>query len=388
MGVALLALGQTLAWASLYYSFAALLVAWEETLGWGKPQLTLALTVAVLASALAAPLAGRLIDAGAGPWLLGGGAAFGALGLVGVASATTPTGFVAAWACVGLCHAGCLYEPCFATVTRALGPRARWAITRITLVAGFASALAFPFGAWSASVMGWRGAVVAFALVAGILAAPALFLGARIITRIDGNMSDSLGGLVPPSPFPLARRSFVLLGAAFTFMALNHGILINHLIPLLSERGISLPLAVAAASTVGPMQVAGRLILLRYEARAPALIVCRVAFGGVALAALLLLASGGSATLAFAVAAMQGAAYGTTSILKPVVTAQVLGTARYGVVAGWLAVPYLAGFALAPSLGALVWQAAGSFAMVLFAAALAVAGLAAVAALKNRSGPP
>ena len=62
--VFLLAAGQTLVWAGLYYVFPALLVRWETALGWSRTDLTAAITLAILLSALSSPLAGRLIDAG------------------------------------------------------------------------------------------------------------------------------------------------------------------------------------------------------------------------------------------------------------------------------------------------------------------------------------
>ena len=38
----LLAIGQTLAWALIYYVFPALLLRWEQELGWSKADLTMA----------------------------------------------------------------------------------------------------------------------------------------------------------------------------------------------------------------------------------------------------------------------------------------------------------------------------------------------------------
>ena len=57
-----LALAQLIVWASLYYSFPALLPDWEADLGWSKTQISGAFTSALLVTALLAPFAGRLID--------------------------------------------------------------------------------------------------------------------------------------------------------------------------------------------------------------------------------------------------------------------------------------------------------------------------------------
>ena len=64
--VRLLALGETLVWAGLFYSFPALLPHWERDLGWSKTTLSGAFTLALVASAAAAPFAGRLVDRGRG----------------------------------------------------------------------------------------------------------------------------------------------------------------------------------------------------------------------------------------------------------------------------------------------------------------------------------
>ena len=64
--IVLLAIGQCLIWASLFYIFPALLLRWESELGWSRVELTAGITLAVCLSGVVAPIAGRLIDAGRG----------------------------------------------------------------------------------------------------------------------------------------------------------------------------------------------------------------------------------------------------------------------------------------------------------------------------------
>ncbi|MBT6826214.1 MAG: MFS transporter, partial [Rhodospirillales bacterium] len=59
-----MAIGETIVWASFYYLFPALLPEWERSMGWSKTELSGAMTLALLTSALLAPFAGRLIDHG------------------------------------------------------------------------------------------------------------------------------------------------------------------------------------------------------------------------------------------------------------------------------------------------------------------------------------
>src|SRR3546814_3029874 len=65
-----LAFAETLVWAGVFYIFPALIAHWEADLGWSKTTVSGAFTAALVTSALCAPLAGRMIDAGHGRRLL------------------------------------------------------------------------------------------------------------------------------------------------------------------------------------------------------------------------------------------------------------------------------------------------------------------------------
>jgi len=378
LGIWMLGFGQTIIWAFIYYVFAALLLTWEQTLGFAKAELTLGLTVAILAAAVTSPLAGRLIDAGRGRWVLGAGAMFGAASLYGLSMVETPTGFVVIWALIGVAQGCALYEPCFSVVTRALGAKARPGITRITLLAGLASTLCFLSSSALLDFFDWRETVRIFAAASALLAAPLLYFGALLI--------ESAGkDAIPPSTASANKAAlraafrkpqFWLLALAFPLMALNHGILLNHIMPLLAERNIPKDTAILIASTFGPMQVAGRIALMLMDRRVNSLGATIAAFSVVCLAALILWRAGGSVELTFLFAAMQGAAYGLTSILKPAITAEFLGRVGFGAIAGWLALTYLFGSAFAPHLGAIIWGIGGYDLVV-----PATAGFAALGAL-------
>ena len=62
-GVLYLGLAETLAWAGIFYIFPVLLVRWEAAFGWSRAEITGAITLALVVSAVASPRAGRRIDA-------------------------------------------------------------------------------------------------------------------------------------------------------------------------------------------------------------------------------------------------------------------------------------------------------------------------------------
>lgn len=385
LAVWLLAAGQTVIWAGLFYSFAALLLTWEDNLGWAKTDIALGLTAAVFISAVLSPVAGHIVDAGRGRLLLTGGALFGAGFLALLSLADTQAMFISFWALIGVAQAACLYEPCFAFVTRSMGRSARGAITRISLCAGFASSIAFPAGAYLGDTLGWRGAVVVFAAAVAAIGAPLMFAGATIITgdRQDASATDHVSPNRAAVRAAVRQPAFWLLAFAFPMIGLNHGLLLNHIVPILVDRGLAQTLAVTVASVIGPMQVAGRLAMMQVEHRVSAITMTIVCFGGITVAAFLLIFAGTTPMLAFAFAAIQGAAYGLTNILKPVVTAETLGQQGFGSISGLLAVPYLASFAIAPFAGAWLWQIGGYDLAISGAGFMAFLGLIAVIILAS-----
>jgi MFS family permease len=70
-----------------------------------------------------------------------------------------------------------------------------------------------------------------------------------------------------------------------------------------------------------------------------------------------------------------------------VVVAELLGRRNFGVVSGLLAVPYMGGYALGPTIAALVWESGGYDLVLLLAILAAVLGFLALLAAW-RSAPP
>jgi MFS family permease len=354
-----LAGAETIIWAGLFYSFPALLLAWERDLGWSKTELAGAFTLALIVSAFMAPVVGRLIDQGFGRLIFVSSALGGALLLVALSTVTQMWQFYAVWFLIGLMMAGALYEPCFAILTRSMGTRARRAITVVTLIAGFAGTVSFPSAHLLVSLGGWRIAVIVFAIVIAVFAVPLVWFGCTCAAK-HGRLHAPRTSPRSIDVLPLLRTpTFWLLAVGFAAIALNHAALITHLLPLLDERGAHPQTAVLVASMMGPMQVAGRLAMLAAEKHVSVMGITVACFVCTMLAALALLGATSVPLLLVVFVLLQGAGYGVTSIVRPVVTAQLLGRDNFGVVSGLLAVPFLGAGALAPTLAALIWGIGG-----------------------------
>ncbi|MGB5065930.1 MAG: MFS transporter [Albidovulum sp.] len=237
LGVWALAVGQTLGFAALIYIFGAILLSLEAGSGWGRAELALGPTLGLLVSAALAPLSGRLVDRGFGGALLAGAAALGALCLILLSQVNSLALWLALWAVIGLAQAGSLYETCFAFLTRRLGSHARSAIIRVTLVAGFASTIAFPLGAYAGHGLGWRGALLTFGLVQLVVTVPANLVGVAWLRR--GERRGGEGGVARKGAIRAAlhRPEFWLLAGLFGLILGNHTMLSTFALPVLAIAG-------------------------------------------------------------------------------------------------------------------------------------------------------
>jgi len=373
--ILLLAIAQTLIWACIYYSFPALLLHWEQSFGWSRADLTAAITLAVFISAFSSPLGGRLIDAGKGPQMMTAAAVLGGVCLMLLSLVEQLWQFYLVWGVIGLCMAGGLYEPCFALITRARGVEAKRSIIFVTLVAGFAGTISFPVAHSLVAAFDWRSAVLVFGLVAILIVAPLMWLGANVVEQAGRGRS------LPEQGASLTYRSFLkspafwCLASGFALAALLHGITLHHLLPILDERDIHPEVAVVVISFIGPMQVAGRLAMMaaeRHVSNHGIAISCFVLMG---MSILLLIGAGTTPVLLIAFVILFGGSYGIVSIVRPVIARDLLGEHQYGAKAGTLAMVYLTGSASAPFLGSLLWSWGGYDLVLPGLVLLAIAGL-------------
>jgi len=373
-----LAIAQTIVWAGLFYAFPALILRWETQFGWAKAELTGAVTLSIALSAVFSPLAGRLIDRGLGARVLAGGALAGGLciGLVGLVQSLWQ--FYALWCLIGIATAFCLYDACFAVVVRAAGSEARRPITLITLVAGLAGTLSFPLAHGMAEAFGWRASCLAFALLICLVGLPLMWRGARGLeaTAEDAEMPLAGGDGEGRAVSFLRRPAFWLLAVAFALLGLNHSAILNHFLPMLNERGIPEGMAVFAAAMIGPMQVAGRLAMMAVERHVSNRGITIACFVSVSLATLSLMTASLVPMMLVPFVILQGSGHGVTSIMKPLVIGDILGRANFGAVSGSQALILKLTIAVAPFVGALLWEI-GSYDLVLVVMlGAALAGLA------------
>lgn len=382
--VAMLSFAQLVSWGTIFYGFPLFVVPMEAELGWSRGTLNGALSLGLLVAGVAAYPVGRRIDSHGGRAVMTLGSLLAVLLCIAWAFVGDPVVFYAIWIGLGLAQACTLYPPVFAVLTRMFPADFKTRITVLTLAGGFASTVFIPVIAWAIEALGWRNALLLMAGCNLVFCLPVHLLMLRDHAATTTPTMPAATG----SPLRRAMRQPVFWGlaACYTCYGLMHAMLTFHFMPMFTEYGIPLGIAVAILAVIGPAQVMARLLLLaarRIDTKATGAIV----MGVFVISTLLFLLFPTVVPVLFAFAALYGGANGMMTILRGTVAPEFLGREGVGAINGALTLPTSIALAVGPSLAALIWEVNDGYGAVLlavFATAVFTAAAFAFAALKAR----
>jgi MFS family permease len=373
---------QTLAWGSTYYLPAILAAPMARELGESTGLVFAAFSAALVVAASLGPMAGRRIDLFGGRDVLALSSLVFAAGLTMLGMAQGTGMLFAGWLIIGIGMAMGLYEAAFSTLAGIYGRKARGPITGITLLAGLASTICWPISAFLEAEVGWRMACLIWASAHIVIGLPLnrflVPLGTQPVPPATNEPAHPTVGVSTR----LQNHAMALLALVFAVTWFTSTAMAAHLPRLLQEAGASPAAAVAAATLVGPAQVAGRLLEFGVLQRFHPLLSARLAAMAHPLGALAVMAFGAPAATVFTV--LHGAGNGILTIAKGTLPLAIFGSSGYGLRQGILMVPARFGQAGAPFLFALLMERYGASALLL-STTLGLAGLAALLALTPSS---
>ena len=146
--VAALGVTQILAWGSTFYLLGVLANPIARNTGWGYDGVTSGVSVGLLMASALSPSVGRAIRKWGGRRVLVLSAMLLAAGLLLLGSAQSLAWYLTAWLLMGIGMGAGLTDAAFSTLGSIYGENARSAITSLTLFAGFASTICWPFSAY------------------------------------------------------------------------------------------------------------------------------------------------------------------------------------------------------------------------------------------------
>jgi MFS family permease len=383
---------QILAWGSTYYLPAVLAKPIAADTRWPFTWVIGGLSLGLLVAGLVSPKVGRAIQRRGGRPILAFSSVIFALGLIGVAVAGSLVGYLAAWAVLGLAMAAGLYDAAFATLGGLYGSSARVSITSLTIFAGFAGTVSWPFSAVLVATIGWRGACLVYAGLHLAIALPAhlLFIpGSTAVLRSEKPQvprAPASSACIQATELAWSQQQvalFVMIATSLTLGAAITAVMTVHLLSILQARGLTLSAAVALGALVGPSQVGARVYEIaigrRFHPTWTFLVSGCLLTGGLTV---LLLAS----PLVALGLVLYGGGVGIMTIAKGTLPLAVFGTSGYAILLGRLALPSLVAQAIAPPAAAVLLEhQAGAWEVLAILASLAVFNLALIVALRLTS---
>jgi len=367
MVIAVNALGitQITAWGTSFYCLGVLAKPIVADTGWPLTTVFLGFSVALLVMGLISTWVGRLIDRVGARAVMCIGTIIVSIGLVALARARDPVGYLAVWAVIGIGMRCCLYDAAFAALVQVTPSRGRKAISYLTLYGAYASTVFWVLGHYLNAAYGWRGTLIAFAAINLGVCLPLNWLG---LARRDPPQAAMTAATTPApsSDGPVLQGRMRVIGI-FLFaliMSLNgfvFGIISIQLVPLLEAAGLAGATAVWVASLKGHGQFAGRLIEIFFGRNLKAMTIARIAIAVVPAALVLLFVARGDVYQLVAFTLLLGAAQGVITIVRGAVPLALFGAEGYGAVLGVIATPILLVNAFSPAIFALLvdqfgWQ--------------------------------
>jgi predicted MFS family arabinose efflux permease len=153
----------------------------------------------------------------------------------------------------------------------------------------------------------------------------------------------------------MARPAFWGIAVAYFGYNFAGATVIFHLIPILTERSVAAGMIVAVWATIGPMQVAGRIVLMALGNRVDARSTGRFSIVLLPVSIVLMMAAGASAPLLFVFAFLYGASNGMMTIVRGTIVPELMGPRGYAAIGGALSFPANTARAVAPFAAAAIW---------------------------------
>lgn len=363
--------------AIMQFTFGVLLKPIGEEFGWSRGTVSFAIVVGLICTGLMTPIIGILVDRYglrriALPCIV-------AFSLIVAATSLTPASpavFVAIYGIMGIAAAGQTPLIYSKSIAATFDDRRGLALGIAMAGVGLGAAFIPQYAQFLIGTLGWRAAYVGLGLLTLVLAVPAVAFFVREPTRVrieKGASVQNLPGINGREA--LKTRYFWLLVIPFFALAAAANGSIAHVVPLLTDRGISPQIATSALTMAGLALITGRLLAGYLLDRLFAPYVA-VAFIIIPLIGIVLLTGAHDTALASLATVLIGIGLGAEVDLMAFFVSRYLGLRSFGEIYGYLFAIFMLANGLGPYIMGVAFDRFGSYQPVLwaFALALVVAG--------------
>ncbi len=380
----------------LVYSFSVFIKSLAQDFHSSRTSISFAFTLANIMQSVGAPLIGRLVDRfGAHKIIVPSTVLFGVLLISFKYSSTSLWQLYAFFIVIGFIGVGTAPVPYGIVVARWFDRRRGLALGLMMFGLSSGAILLPPIAQRLIILFGWRSAyaIVGFAVLAISLPVVGIFLKdspEKMGLQPDGVLLDLGAGSQQPKneqgvSWSVARRqpAFWFLASAFFLVGASVHACVIHLVPMLTDHGISVERAAFASSLVGVALLIGRVFAGYFLDRFFGPYVAMVLFSGVA-GGIALLWSGAGGGLPLLAVFLVGLGMGAEADIIAYLTSRYFGLRSFGEIYGYLFATFTLAGALGPVLMGFGFDHLGSYRapLLFFLAATLVA-----TALLTRLGP-
>jgi MFS family permease len=367
--------------------------------GWSRTALSMVLGLSAAVGGLCAPLWGRMIDTRGGRVILPIGAVLLGVSLLLLSRMNTLWQAYAFYSLLALGGGGMSLIPMSSVISHWFVSRRGLAMGTTLIGAGLGGMVMAPVAGIVAEELGWRTGYWLYGLALCLIVFPLLILVVRHRPQQLGLLPDGQSpesdetthtteeALKDLQPLPsvgisaaLRTRTFWLIAIGFMLPSFSIRAIFVHLVPLITDLGISPRIAATAYGVIAGLGVAGRVgfgyAADRFSTRR--IYALCYAIGAVGMLFLIgIEAYGTTALIGFIL--IFGCSYGGVLSLAPLLIGECFGIASMGVIFGGLGVAAMVGGALGPIFAGWVYDTQGSyhfaFIVFVFAQLIAIAAI-------------
>lgn len=354
--------------------------------GWTRDTFAFAMAAQNLAWGIAGPLAGAVADRfGAWRVMMAGALAY-ALGLFGMATATSGTGLaLTAGLLIGVAQAGTTYAVVYGIIGRNLpAERRSWAMGVAGAAGSFGQFLMVPVENALIGTLGWQGALQVLAVLALLIMPLAVFLReSDQAFKTPAGQSQSIGSAMREA---FGNRSYRFLTAGYFVCGFQVVFIGVHLPSYLKDQGMSPTVATTALALVGLFNVVGSYAAGSLGQRMPKRYILSGIYGlrSIVIIGFLLLPL--SPTSVYAFSALMGLLWLSTVPPTNALIAQIFGVQYMSMLSGFAFLSHQVGSFLGAWLGGALYEASGNYDVV-WLLAIALGFFAALINLPVREAP-
>jgi MFS family permease len=333
--------------------------------GWSRETFALAMAIQNLAWGAFGIFAGMLADRFGAFRVLVAGAALYALGLLGMALATSTLVFaLTTGVLIGAAQAGTTYAIIYGVIGRQIAAERRsWAMGVAAAAGSFGQFLMVPVEGWLIATLGWQSALLALAAAVLLIAPlawglrePAFAAGASPAPR-----EQTIGHALREA---FGYRSFQLLMAGYFVCGFQVVFIGVHMPSYLKDQGLSPQVASTALALIGLFNVLGTYAAGALGQRMAKRKILSAIYALRSVAIVLFLAAPLTPWSVYLFAAAMGVLWLSTVPPTNAIVAQVFGVAHLSMLGGFVFFSHQVGSFMGVWLGGLLYDRTGSYDIV------------------------